>query len=765
MMENLIKERLELINRAKEIVKNIEISEEEKNIIKEKLIKQFLYEEFVDDYEKPEAPIEPELNYIVNTVADLKKGNYKIGDIVTTKGYYAVGDGGEAKYIIQDYNYYLNTWLPADCRKVGIKPTMTDVYLVDTPVDEYGNHTLNNSLVACLFDKENIKAEQYGAKGDRKSDNIEPFIHLFAHMKHGKITFKKDGVYLIGQRKQENIPSLYSFVDNPYRSYMSGRGAYTQKPIMANIDAVEIVGENSTIKIKDNDFCNTGKTTDMAILHLFRFIRNLKIHGIIFDNNGLTMDASHVVSNHGIIYKSGNSVLDGGKLAPYSEVKDEISNIEIYDCEFKEGGTRKNVQDVGGDGILIINPSELSHDINIHNNKFTNWGRWCFAIDLGGNGECIENVKFNNNYCFQDAAKNTSLYGGCRGLGWIDFEAKKSFKNLEVCDNYIDGWHGFAFNGAGKVSENITIKNNIMTNTTVNTVGSKGYPYTYNFYGVQAKNLVFENNTITPGSMKLGYTFYNAKIRNNNFPSTTDGFGINGTVGDIIIEGNKREDRSKFCSIEIEGDLPDYLTEEEKENLEVNLIFRNNKGGLAGGVVNKGKQGYKKVTLEIKGNEMNRIDFIVNNSQLDNDFSFDVSQITNIDTLYAFGCRGAKFNGLTSLNYRGIPNGGGYYKIGDIIAETDSKKLVCNKEGYLFCQGSFLLCESDMEVKSINKTSELGTGRRFVLSDDSVYYVTEKGNINGQDFPNHKEGFAKWGEATLLYICKRGNYETINKEV
>ena len=32
-METLIKERLELINRAKEIIKNIEISEEEKNIM------------------------------------------------------------------------------------------------------------------------------------------------------------------------------------------------------------------------------------------------------------------------------------------------------------------------------------------------------------------------------------------------------------------------------------------------------------------------------------------------------------------------------------------------------------------------------------------------------------------------------------------------------------------------------------------------------------------------------------------------------------
>ena len=196
-MEILIKERLELINRAKEIIKNIEISEEEKNVIKEKLIKQFLYEEFVDDYEKPETPIEPELNYIVNTVADLKKGNYKIGDIVTTKGYYTVGDGGEAKYIIQDYDYYLNTWLPFDCRKIGYKWGMCDLVLKDTPVDEYGNHTLDNGFVACLLDKENIKPEQYGAKSEKDFNNLRPFQHMFAHMKHGKIEFKSNSTYYL----------------------------------------------------------------------------------------------------------------------------------------------------------------------------------------------------------------------------------------------------------------------------------------------------------------------------------------------------------------------------------------------------------------------------------------------------------------------------------------------------------------------------------------------------------------------------------------
>ena len=769
-MENLIKERLELINRAKEIIKNIEISEEEKNVIKEKLIKQFLYEEFVDDYKKPETPIEPELNYTVNIVADLKKGDYKIGDIVTTKGYYAVGDGGEAKYIIQDYNYYLNEWLPFDCRKIGNEYNRlgTDRVLYNSPVDEFGNHTLDNGLIACLLDKENIKPEQYGAKAENNYNNLYHFQHMFAHMKHGKITFKSNAIYYLGEPTSNNYPTGMKHHQVPYGVYMGGRGCNCIYPTMSNIDGVELIGNNTTLKIMDNRWNSKGYGNDFALLNLFRVIRNLTIHGIKFHNNGLTMDDSHSVENHGISWKQGNLTNNNGPNA-LPTVEDgtihEISNIEIYDCEFIEGGTRKNVQDVGGDGILIINPMENSHDINIHNNKFTNWGRWCFAIDLGGNGECIENVKFNDNYCFQDATKNISLYSGRRGLGWIDFEARKCFKNLEVCNNYVDGWHGFAFNGDGKCSENITIKNNIMVNTTTNTVGGKGYPYTYNFYGVQSKNLVFENNVLTSGPFRFGYTIYNATIRNNKFPSSTDSFGINGAVGNILIEGNEREDYGRICSIGINGKIPSYLTEEEKKNLEVNFVFKNNKGGLVGGIVSKEKKGYKKVTLEIKDNEMNSIDFMVNNSQLDNDFSFDVSQITNIDTLYAFGCRGAKFNGLTSLNYRGIPNGGGYYKIGDIIAETDNKKLVCNKEGYLYCQGSFKLCESDLVVNSINKTSELGTARRFVLSDDSVYYVTEKGNINGQDFPNHKEGFAKWGDATLLYICERGSYETINKEV
>ena len=85
----------------------------------------------------------------------------------------------------------------------------------------------------------------------------------------------------------------------------------------------------------------------------------------LFDNNGLTMDETHVLSNHGIFYKGSNG--EGEEKLPYGDIPSEISNVEILNCEFRNGGTKADVNDCGGDGILIINPSELSKNINIHN--------------------------------------------------------------------------------------------------------------------------------------------------------------------------------------------------------------------------------------------------------------------------------------------------------------------------------------------------------------------------------------------------------------
>ena len=756
MMEKLIKERLELINRAKEIVKNTEVSEEEKNVIKEKLIKQFLYEEFVDDYEKPETPIEPELNYIVNTVIDLKKGDYKIGDIVTTKGYYSVDDGGEAKYIIQDYAYYLNEWLPFDCRKIGneLNRLGTDRVLYDSPVDEHGNHTLNNGLVACLFDKEDIKPEQYGAKAEDNYNNLYHFQYMFAHMKHGKITFKSNVTYYLGEPTSNNYPTGMKHHQVPYGVYMGGRGCNCIYPVLANIDGVELIGNNTTLKIMDNRWNSKRYGNDFALLNLFRVIRNLTIHGIIFDNNGLTMDDFHGVENHGISWKQGNLTSSNG-FDTLPTVEDgtihEISNVEIYNCEFKNGGTTKAVNDCGGDGILIINPMENSHDINIHNNKFTNWGRWCFAIDLGGNGECIENVKFNNNTCIQYET-NINLARKFRGLGWIDFEARKCFKNLEICNNYVKGCNGFAFNGNDKVSENITIKNNTIIRTFYGLSTAGVYPYMWNFYYVHAKNLVFENNDFSkaPGSNRLGLSYNNVIIRNNKF-ANSDAMAIKYPVGDIIIDGNERADKQAIASIS-NFSYPNYFTEEDIINNKTKIIFRNNKGSLNGDLINKSM---REVDLIVENNEMNRIDLNYYNSS----WSFDVSQL-NLESLgnHPFAVGGANIIGSVPYNYRYMPNGGGRYGVGDVITETNTKKTTCIEEGCMPIQGELKYCgghgnfTANVEKESLYK----------FIANGNLYVTLNKGTF-GDAAPTHTEGIELNGDINVLFLSKVCKYETINK--
>lgn len=69
-----------------------------------------------------------------------------------------------------------------------------------TPVDEYGNHTLDNGLVAEIISEDIITPEQWGCVGDGKIDNTEALIKMFAHIKSGYIKFKENSTYLMKSR-------------------------------------------------------------------------------------------------------------------------------------------------------------------------------------------------------------------------------------------------------------------------------------------------------------------------------------------------------------------------------------------------------------------------------------------------------------------------------------------------------------------------------------------------------------------------------------
>ena len=553
--------------------------------------------------------------YNVNTVEELKTIEAKTGDTVITKGYYEIGDNGEAIYDIVTYEEYA-TLLPKDIQLVK----NTKGSLVPTPVDEFGNHTLNNGLVAKLRLIGETTPEQWGAKGDGVSNDCQAFVHMFGQIKTGRIIFKENATYLLGLIYEDD--TITSFKDNPYKAYMCGGllgGQFYSKPIMANINDVEFVGNNALITIPDNVFGNGG----MGILNFAGKIKGLHIHDLRFNGKGGTLRSPNKNSNHTIFYApstyTSNSTLLKDIHPLYDSKTDSFSSgyfldVEINNCEFFDAGAMyKRAGDYGGDFILIINPT-IMDNLNVHHNKFEAWGRWVLAVDLGGYGECMTNVKFNDNICIganarewdeenygalsnedgsykyiidrnkapkwlQDYDKkfNTNVIDDTwrwRGLGWIDFEAKKCWKNLECQRNTVVGSTGWAINGNSRVSENVLIKDNIWLHQ------GGGYPYELEFYSGFAKNWTFDNNVLC-GGLKVGLTSENITVKNNRGSGTFRMFGLQ---GDIVFENNKHHPNDGIYYhklLSLEGHRrPDYLPEDILQKAKITFI--GNDLGLGG---------------------------------------------------------------------------------------------------------------------------------------------------------------------------------------
>ena len=702
----------------------------------------------------------------VDTVKELKAGAFEIGDVVTTRGYYSVGDGGQAVYTIQDYDYYLNEYLPFDCRKVGYQLNRIGVEfeLMDSPVDEWGNHTLANGNIACLFDPENVVAEQYGCVGDGVFDNSEPLVYLFGQRKKGKLTFKKDALYLYPERKMENVNAkydkeIYKTLVAPYNAYMCGRSSSNQRITMANVDGLEIDGNGATIKIADDGW-NKNKMQDMAIINLYRVIRNLTIHDLTLDGNCFTLGAEHGVENHGICWKAGNRSAGGdwnGAPTVADGTVHEIANLEIYNCTFKNLGTSIARNDCGGDGIIFITPTEKCRDINIHHNTFENWGRWCFAIDLGGEGESIENLKFNDNICIQ-YENNINEAGRFRGLGWIDFECRLSFKNLEVCRNNVKGCNGFAFNGNTRITENVKFCENTIERTTYGITAAGIYPYMCEWYYPHIVNLEFSRNDLSKcgSASKLGYSIKNVTIKDNKLPSTNSVISLIRACGEILIDNNEAGD-SGFA-VGITGfKYPEYYSEADKANERTKITFTNNKFGLKTRLFNE-ERANDIVDIVMEGNKMSALDMAYFNSE----WEFDVSQLN--DYLLGgrpFAARGATLKGFAPYNYRGIPNGGGLWKVGDVISQDKisqdkTRKSVCTKAGYTTIQGELKHCEHDEDwVAGATKNQEV-----FIVSDNKLYVTLNKGTF-GTEAPTHTSGIQLNGDVKLKYLADICKYETI----
>lgn len=824
-----------IINEAREYLKKAieQVKSENNAVTQEELLAKFPVE---PNYPKLELV---DCNIEINLKEDLLSLEVEEGIIVKTKGYYKINDGGQACYKIMTYENWYNE-LPIDLKmvtyhndRIGCNPVC-----YKNPVDNFGNHRLNNGMVAKLLPNKDgfVRVEQWGCFEGRM-DNCRALVHCFANnLRNSKILFKKEANYVFyNSYKTENKNRIDSIIKNipswlNRNSICSNGNEYalihhtrtTAFPVIGDAQNLELCGNNCSIKLGNGQMCG------FSMIGMGGYIDGLKIHGFNFDGNfreqvyELNPDGSYPINEagekvynslsphgHGLSYfatefntggtqvdsngnvKDGNGEIFGEEITReailnYGNFEDygntHFNNVEIYGNTFKDLGSGQNIPDNGGDCILIINPT-YSKNVNIHNNKMLNWGRWAFAVDLGGNGERFYDYTFKQNLCIQDENNylgqdaEDGTHTGYRGLGFIDFEARKCFTNLEASENYVYGANGWAFNGNGKISENIKIERNYLYRPTYN--WRSIYPYSFTFYSVYPKDLIFKANEINTGSCGLG-NIHNLEILNNKFNGTgTLRFNM---TGKCIIKNNEGEG-TRGQLFELYSSYSNWLITETseffipKEERKTDILFKNNKGGgVCGTLINTGDPKYYSNTSVIfEGNMFNK--FSVNAYGL-KEFKFDDSQLfkqSNGNPIvyvsrgmkatkpsFCYGSSivvgGLHFNTEDKLinSFNGIGRNTIKYFTTDLPYSDYIKQgeLYCKEEGYVPVAGEFLITNADSYWTANSECSK----DTFYIYNNNVYYCNKNGTF-GDVPPTHMYGTVENGDSQLMFFDKIAKIE------
>lgn len=746
----------------------------------------------------------------VNTVADLKVGDFEIGDIVTTRGYYTVGDNGAAHYEIMTYEYWYENVLPRDVRYLK----QNNIW-EPTPIDECGNHTLDNGNVAALVGN-SYTPEQWGAKGDGETNDVWPFIHMFAQVKTGEIICRSDATYILGL-----TGDIDKDVDNPYRSYLCGTllgGQYFYKPIMANVKNLVIDGNGCLITQPDRQWGNSG----MGMLNFAQDIENLEIKNFRFDGKGKTMFYSmdpnnfdetkiNKNSNHTIFYSSGQLYLNGmpdgenhykyGKeynvLEPNASFKPSyIKNLNIHHNSFNDAGAMySKAGDWGGDFILIINPTALD-GLFIEDNVFENWGRWVLAIDLGGYGERLYNIKFNRNQCLGANREEVVGYDNWkwRALGLIDFETKKCFENVEFIGNTVIGSAGWAINGNSKVNRNFVIKDNYWQHL------GGGYPYGFELYSGIGSNIVFEGNELVGVGVKPGYFTHDFTFINNYMTSSVRTAGVAGT---IRFENNTSEERGFVRHLwnHVSNNYDDsFITMEQARKDRIKVIFKNNDcfmGAMFNNFAEPEKDMAKYFDFDLDYDVIMKSEVTAFNSNLAIDFQkakYDSQSLyfngvksigplvdknaisaiyfkkgqTAVNGLQTMGVLGGKFfredlvenfNTYNGCNWGMYAQKHGYSNVA----------LECTEDGYLpgACQYGFR--NQVTHIKYFTEPDANGNrvkaqDNAYICTDEDLYFTIAGGALD--IVPTHKEGAKVYTNSDgttieLIYIGKLGKFKLV----
>ena len=746
----------------------------------------------------------------VDTVEELKVGDFDIGDIVTTRGYYTVGDNGAAHYEIMTYDYWYENVLPKDVRYINYQNKWSP-----TPIDEYGNHTLKNGKVAALVGN-SYTPEQWGAKGDGTTNDVWPFIHMFAQVKTGEIICRSDATYILGLIYDMEDPSTAR--DNPYKAYLCGAllgGQYFYKPIMANVKNLVIDGNGCLVTQPAGQWGNSG----MGMLNFAQDIENLEIKNFRFDGKGRTMfynideTKAPKTSNHTIFYSPGQLYLNGmpdgenhykygkeyNKLEPNASFKPcYVKNFNIHHNSFYDAGTMwSKAGDWGGDFILFINPTALD-GLYIEDNVFENWGRWVFAIDLGGYGERLYNIKFNRNQCL--GANREEVVGNgdwkWRALGLIDFETKKCFENVEFIGNTVKGSAGWAINGNSKVNRNFVIKDNYWQHL------GGGYPYGFELYSGIGSNIVFEGNELVGVGVKPGYFTHDFTFINNYMTSSVRTAGVAGT---IRFENNTSEERGfvRHLWSHVSNNYDDsFITMEKARKDRIKVIFKNNDcfmGAMFNNFAEPEKDMAKYFDFDLDYDVIMKSEVTAFNSKLAIDFQKAkyISQPLYFNGVKSIGPLVDK-NAISAIYFKkgqtaikslnAMATVGGKYFNEDLVENFNTYgtfgynwnsyiekhglsnvALECTEDGYLpgACQYGFR--NQVTHIKYFTEPDANGNRVKaqdgaYICTDEDLYFTIAGGALD--IVPTHKEGTKVYTNSDgttieLIYIGKLGKFKLV----
>lgn len=212
--------------------------------------------------------------YFFDTVADMKADTkLKIGDYVCTLGYYEPNDGGAGEYRIVSGNY----------------------------IDDGGSyHRLKNALFAELIVRENVNVKQFGAKGDKVTNDYVSFVNSIAYCKAtNKYTlYIPIGDYKISTNLIIDFPlsirgEYCQYYDTNYTNTVS-KGSRLLCDYNGSEPFIKYANSsNRMFGVKIEDLQIDGNYNNCIGLYLRRigwegYLSKLKIHN--FNNTGLLLD-------------------------------------------------------------------------------------------------------------------------------------------------------------------------------------------------------------------------------------------------------------------------------------------------------------------------------------------------------------------------------------------------------------------------------------------------------------------------------------------